>query len=98
MTDLNRIKVTSENQLKGPAAWSVEWRRPALWGACALCLAGDLCFNFVLLMHTHKAFGHPEILMPLLNTSVFARDFLLVLVVQHTYCFFGGQKKGMKLV
>lgn len=96
MADLNRIEVTSENQLKEPAAWSVEWHRPSLWGSYALCLTRDRCFDFVLLMHTHKTFGHPEILMALLNTSMFARICWFWWLSIHS--FFGGQKKGMRRV
>lgn len=45
MADLNGVEVIGENQLKEPAAGSVEWHRPALRGSCAL--TGDQCFDFV---------------------------------------------------
>lgn len=60
MADLSGIEVTSENQLKESAARPVQERRPALWGSCALCLAGDQCFDSVYCQGTNKTCGHPE--------------------------------------
>lgn len=61
MAGLNRIEVTSKNQLKESATWVCSVTQAGTVGILCISLLQIDALTYVLLMYTHKTYGHCEI-------------------------------------